>query len=209
MQLLSKRMILKWPYKKDEVIFESSDDGAYTIELEATGNYEVSVVGAGGGGTGTQSSNSSASSAGASGSGFVGTIKLEAGVYNINIGEGGIGKSQIDATLYGGVGGTSSLFINDTTLISSPGGGGGHSWWRSGASYATPGALPTINADIVSVFINAQGVSGAIMANPGYGGASVIIGTTYGKGGDAHRAGWGTVGHTGNNGYIKIVFKGV
>lgn len=209
MLLLSKRMILYCPYRKNEVLFSQSISGTYYIEVETKGMYEISVVGGGGGGTGTISSNSSASSAGASGSGFVGVIKLEKGVYSITVGAGGVGKSQLDATLYGGVGETSSFLLNDTALISSPGGGGGHSWWRSGASYATPGVLPTINTDVMSVSINAQGVTGAIMSNPGYGGSSVLEGTTYGKGGDAHRNGSYTTAYSGNDGYVQIVFKGV
>lgn len=192
-------------YKKGEVIFESSV--ARTYDFESVGcTCEISVIGAGGGAAGTQSSNACAASAGASGSGFIGIVKLPKGHIYLTIGAGGASQCWLDGNCYGSAGGNSIIKILEQPIISCAGGGGGHTWWRSGASPAALGAMPVIGIDVVGTpILNRQGNTGTNY-NSGPGGASIITGTMYGKGGDT--TGWsnGVQAFPGKDGYIKIKF---
>ena len=48
MELWSKNLLLKsCPYKKDQVIFESSTQGTYNVEILGKGKYEVYCIGGG------------------------------------------------------------------------------------------------------------------------------------------------------------------
>ncbi len=48
MELWSKNLLLRsCPYKKDQVIFESSTQGTYNVEILGKGKYEVYCIGGG------------------------------------------------------------------------------------------------------------------------------------------------------------------
>lgn len=200
------------PYKKDEIIFEQSVPGTYDFDVKSDCVVGVSDIGAGGGAAATQSENACAGSAGASGSGFVGEIKLNKGKYRAVVGLGGIAQFWLDGNCYGGVGGATILYQIDeqnnlTPLINCAGGGGGHTWWRSSASPAPLGAKPVITAQVIGTpTLNRQGNPGTNY-NSGPGGVSILVGTTYGKGGDTN--GWGRwmTASPGTDGYVKLVFK--
>lgn len=192
-------------YVNGEVVFESDVAGTYDVELLSAPFLKIFVIGAGGGAAGTKSSNSCAASAGASGSGFVGCVKLPKGKVTVVVGKGGLAQCWLDGTCNGETGGASMIKSAEETLVFSPGGGGGHTWWRSGASPASLGALPTINVEVVEEELNRQGNSGTNY-NSGPGGASIIADSTYGKGG--HNSGWSSnvEAFPGSDGYVKIEY---
>ena len=184
MELWSKNLLLKsGPYKKGQVIFESSTPGTYNVEILGKGKYEVYCIGGGGGGYYKRNPKSVGS--GGSGSGFIGIIKIEASILSVSVGAGGRYQS------YNGAG--SSI----GNLVITYGGG-------RGSTGGAAGAQPTINATIISTTLNSAGNPGESSGGSGpvAGGASLYNG--YGAGG---------VGQTGNNssgvsGYVKIVYKG-
>ena len=184
MELWSKGLLLKsGPYKKDQVIFESSTPGTYNVEILGKGKYEVYCIGGGGGGYYKRDNRIVAG--GGSGSGFIGIIKIEASTISVSIGAGGRYQS------YDGAG--SSI----GNLVITYGGG-------RGSTSSAAGAQPTINATIISTTLNSAGNPGERRAGsgPAAGGASLYNG--YGAGGVGQMG----INYSGVSGYVKIVYKG-
>ena len=173
---------IKAPYKKDQVIFESSTPGTYNVEVLADGRYEVYCIGGGGGGYYKVDPKSLCG--GGSGSGFIGIIKIEASILSVSVGAGGRYQS------YNGAG--SSI----GNLVITYGGG-------RGSTGGAAGAQPTINATIISTTLNSAGNKGKYGSSGTVaGGASLYNG--YGAGG----VGQFLNNSSGVSGYVKIVYKG-
>lgn len=198
MDLWSKRLLIKSsPYKAGELIFESSTAGSYTVDLKATGNYEVYVIG-GGAGSGTKISDYKWYTGGGSGAGFIGVVKLTKGSYSIQVGAGGKIAKLADTTFAGG-----SSKISDAIEAY-----GGKSVTVGEAG--TGGSKPTVNVPIISTTLNTAGKNGkqgqyyldSTYYVTVYCGASVYKG--YGKGGQIDSE----VLNAGKAGYVKIVYMG-
>lgn len=139
-----------------------------------TGLYTIEVHGGGGGGGGGSASSAAIimkPGGSGGGSGAVGTgILLKKGtVYNISVGKGGAGGSEVGAN--GSAGGTSKIVTSITfsiseTLVSVGGGGGG-----TGGSGGAGGSVGSVTG---SGFTN--------VASGSYGGGT--YGSSYGAGGD-------------------------
>lgn len=176
-------------YQPDEVVFESSTAGNYSLDVLATGRYEVICVGAGGGGERYKTSFGYTYSGGGSGSCFYGEILIQSGNYSINVGKGGNWGSGTQATS----GGNSN--ISDVCISY-----GGLGAYRTGGA---GGSLPSINTTIYSTTINSAGNSGnSGSSSSSQGGASLY--NEYGKGG------YGNPDYqtSGTDGYIRIIYKG-
>lgn len=198
------------PYKKDEIIFESTTPGTYEFTPKGNCICEVTLVGAGAGGAFNSSSNRSSAAPGSSGSGCIVRVFFKAKeTYQITVGKGGNPNGGRDANTWGGVGDASKVALLGQNLVLAPGGNGGHVWWPNAAAAATPPALcsfveSNIVFSVVDILLNRQGVSGGTYTGPG--GVSVIEGTEYGKGGSATNSGGGSTATAGKPGYVKIAY---
>ncbi len=210
MELWSKNLLLKYdPYKKDQVIFESSTPGTYNVELLADGKYEVYCIGGGAGAAHTSeriSGNVRYSRAGGgSGSGFVGIIKLKKSTLSCVVGNGGapLRVPSTTALLTGYPGGDSK--IQDFVISYGAPASVVRSYPSYCESYAAP--IPEISIVPLSQELNIAGnvgQTGTGSSGRGYaGGASVYNG--YGTGGTASAD---LSAHAGTAGYVKIVYKG-
>lgn len=181
-------------YDVDEVVFESSTAGTYSLELLETGKYEVYCVGGGGGGN-TYSSGIPPrffSSGGGSGGGFIGVINIVKSSYSIIVGNLGSRSTSQQA---GGTGGSSTI----GSLIICSGGIGGRS--NGFTPIGGSGGTVTLNTTPVNVTLNSSGNTGGGNTGTGtvLGGASLYNG--YGKGGDSNS-------NNARAGYVKIIYKG-
>ena len=176
-------------YDVDEVVFESSTAGTYSLELLETGKYEFYCVGGGGGYYSTLSGTRPISAGGGSGAGFIGIINITKGSISLTVGAGGVGHSKDGTSTAGG---TSSI----GSLVSCGGGGPGRLSGGGGV-----GGTITLNVTPVSSTLNSSGNRGNATSS-GYnatGGASVYNG--YGAGGGYNH-------YYGYEGYVKVVYKG-
>ena len=188
----------------DYKIHEFNTIGEHTFEVTSEGEIDILIVGGGGGGGNTSQFNSTGGGGGgAGGLIFENNLYVNEGTHNIQIGDGGNGKSTHDSgdsggdsifddylVAFGGGGGASSdsdtLNVNSGCLNNSPckgmdggsGGGGGHR--------AEPGES-----------INNQGHSGGKF-NGEYGSDGDYYGPTSGGGGAGEPGGSADVGY--NNG---------
>ena len=129
---------------------------------------------------------------------------LKAGTYILNVGAGGAWAGHLDANVWGGNGSQSSISKDGVVLATAGGGTGNHCWWRSGSAHnSTVGAAPTYTdtLGVTDVILNRQGNWGGLAATSS-GGASVISGTTWGKGGNTRDR---NSADNGNAGCIRIV----
>ncbi len=174
----------------------------YDIEkflyIPKTGNYKVTIVAGGGGGY---------YGGGGSGSGFKGTLELEQGWYKYTVGHRGeygtlsLSKSSTD--------GTNSKFekIDGTKYIEVYGGKRGRDVAK-GPSEGGKGGIDGVTNNFKEVGtpeVRKEGNPGTEgdATNRVYpGGASVILGTSYGKGGDGNGESGSAV--NGNGGYLSI-----
>ena len=184
-------------YEQGQLLFERTDAGSTSFTISEKIDANVFVVAAGGGAAGW----GGRSVGGGSGSGFVGRIIIPSGTYTINVGGGG-GGVNIDSdgsTLTAGTGGNSSI----GSLVTTYGGKGG----RVGRDHfdgGEGGALPVVNAQVVTTNLKIAGNNGSrISSSSAPGGNSVYGG--YGTGGSAVSSS----GKAGSSGYVKIVFVGV
>ena len=197
-------------YEDGELFFESNTPGTYTVTPKTNCYCEATVIAAGAGGAYNSSSNRSSAAPGSSGSGCIVRIWLKASItYTIKVGEGGVKNGGVDYNCWGGTGENSSISLNETPLINAPGGNGGHVWWPNAAAAATQPeacsfAADNANFEKIEVVMNERGRSGGTSTGPG--GASVLSGTTHGKGGSATQAGGASAATAGNPGYVKLVF---
>lgn len=175
------------PYTPDQVIFEQSTAGTYSLDILADGQYEVYCIG---GGAGCSSFTMSGFAAGGgSGAGFIGIIRIEKNNYTITVGNcsGNVQDGTVSA------GGNSSI---GSIIISY--GAKSHHWNPAGAG----GDLPYISTNIISQSLNSMGNSGTADYGSANGGASLY--NNYGKGGGFSN--WSFI--NGTAGYVKIVYKG-
>jgi len=193
-------------YAPDEVVFESSTAGTYTLDLLETGRYEVTVVAGGGGAKNVRETPSYSKGSGASGSCFKGEIQITKGSLSIVVGAGGTKSSS--RPIGNMVGGVSS--IGDLVSCPSQKAYGTQSTWFA---YQNNGA-PTVTATVYSTSINSAGNNGSIKMNSlvaHTGGKSVYDGTAtgYGAGGSVGAQSSNTPNpfEDGVVGYVKIVYK--
>lgn len=212
------------PYLPEQVVFESSTPGSYTLNLLAAGTYRIICVGAGGGAAAVSTyklnsnpsdpwHNAQAVAGGGSGGYSQSTVSLSAGAHYIQVGSGGAGSSGYNDTgsavsLTGSTGGGSTF---DSTILAYPG-GGGYAYAKSTSSShdrsATgggggPGTTTNGNAGSADSHGSNSAYSGTITAS---GGASVYGG--YGTGGSASATGMNNhpTANNGGNGYVKVTF---
>lgn len=184
------------PYEIDEVVFQRSTSGTETLNLLATGKYEVYCIAGGGGAVALSGGFFAVGCGGGSGSGFVGVIRMSQGNYTLTVGVGGTGVTSSSQTAKGETGGDSSI----GSLIISHGGEGG----KLSSGTSSGGTAPTITATVISSSVNRAGYSNNGSADTNYGGQSVYGG--YGKGGDYLVNGGGV--SNGVSGFVKIIYKG-
>ena len=185
------------PYDINKVIFEQATPGTYQVNLLGAGSYEVYCVAGGGRGGGysyrRMGDTHRIFCGGGSGSAFVGTVKLPQGILSIIVGDNASSRN--------------SLIGN---IITTYGGGDPYKISTYNAAAGAGGAAPTVNTQIVSQQINSKGNDGPITPNTSNsGGASLFNG--YGKGGDGSGGSRQDVvmyTSVGNNGYVKIIYKG-
>lgn len=201
-----KGSTLVYGYGINEVIFEQSAAGDYSLDIKVDGYYQLWLVGGGGGGAFNSSGNSGSSAAGNSG-GYV-NVKayLKKGSYTITVGAGGNASGGIDANAWGGNGSSSIIKLNDNTLVLAGGGTGNHVWWRDGYAYneviSTPNEINSDNFTLTETIENQVGNAGGLGGN----GSSPTGGASrygdYGKGGNVYNR---NSADAGGNGYVKVV----
>lgn len=193
-------------YSPEQIVFESSTPGTYTLNLLESGKYEVTVV-AGGAGSKYYMRSTVGSQilhivacGGASGSCFKGNIYLPSGNQTIIVGAAGKGNNSSSSSNM--IGGVSSI----GSIVSCP---SQKSTGSSGVygAYQNNGS-PTITSTVYKTYINAHGNDGeSIKVGDGTraGGKSTYDGTTtgYGAGASANNA-----YANGKAGYVKIVYIG-
>ena len=176
-------------YDPDEVVFESSTPGQYTLDLLDNGKYEVICIAGGGGGySAFPYFDDNYYFGGGSGSGFDCVLQLTAGSYTVVVGAGGVKQ-----------GGASAGDSQFGTSYAYKGGNGTAKYAGMGAA----GASPAITYTIVSTIFNKAGNAGTRDRNSAAaGGASVYDNTTtgYGAGGRSNINGYA--------GYVKVIYKG-
>ena len=186
---------LIYGYGVNDVLFESSTSGTYSLNIKQSGNYEITIVGAGGGGGGSAGSHAWMGANGGSGAVFKGVVNLSKSMITINVGEGGTGGNSSGANAPGGQNGTdSSVNFGSGKLITAGAGRGGHGTGDYGSSNTGAGGTLTITGiTTVSTSINQNGVTSSDVS---------ILGNNTGAGGVSTS---GKAGTKGQNGYVKIV----
>lgn len=192
-------------YSPEQIVFESSTPGTYTLNLLESGKYEVTVVAGGAGSKYFRRSTVFQSHiviacGGASGSCFKGDIYLPSGNQTIIV--GAAGKGNMSSSSSNMIGGVSSI----GSIVSCPS-------QKSTGSSSVYGAYqnngsPTVTSTVYKTYINAHGNDGeSIQIDDGTraGGKSTYDGTTTGYGAGA------SANHSyanGKAGYVKIVYIG-
>ena len=184
------------PYTLNQVLFEKSTPGTYTLNIDK-GIFEVSICGAGGGGGGSATSHSWLGSNGGSGAAFKGLVRFSKAVLKITVGKGGTGGYASGRNAGAGTNGSlSSIFQGTTNLISAGAGNGGYGTGDGfGANNGNGGTLTIGNVSVLSEITKSNGVKSSTIS---------ILGNGYGAGGAVRASNSGT---NGQNGYVKIVFK--
>lgn len=187
--------LVEQPYDIDEVVFESSTAGTYSVDLAANGKYEVICIAGGGGGlVWKRSGYASVEYGGGSGSGFDCVLQLSTGTYSIVVGKGGTLLKTSSTSKDAESGGNSQF----GTSYAYGGSGGLHN-----NNKAPGGSTPTVSYTIVSTIFNKAGNKGTNDASStAAGGKSVYDNTAtgYGAGGRSNQNGYA--------GYVKIIYKG-
>ena len=190
-----KGSTLVYGYKPSEVLIESSIAGTYTLNLEHSEDYEVTIVGGGGGGGGSAGSHAWLGANGGSGAIFKGVANLTSGTYTIKVGEGGLGGNSSGANAPGGSNGTeSSISKGSSVLITAGAGKGGHGTGDYANSNTGEGGILTKGTiNIISSNISQNGATSSTTS---------VLGNNSGGGGASAS---GKAGTKGQNGYVKIV----
>lgn len=202
-------------YTTNQTVFEKTAAGTYSVKLEKTGLYEITVVGGGGAAAmrGVYDDKGYGWSGG-SGGAFVGTFVLERGTYSAVV-----GKANNNTTAQSG--NSQTLNPTDTKtygssvsgVVSVGGGGSGH---YNSSYVGAAGAAATLSKTPVSTTLNSAGKpgnsgsggKGSAAAKQVDGGASVYNG--YGKGQGCKTSEYASKRSwiNGTAGYVKIVYKG-
>ena len=183
------------PYTPDQVLFESSSPGVYSLDILTDGVYEVYCIAGGSGGSNVHAVRQFTAS-GASGSGYIGNLKITQNTYQIVVARGSSGKYHRNEKV------SDAENSSVSAVVRSYGGKGGKAW--DPQTKAIGGDIPTIFAQEISFTLKQRGNDG-ITANDGgsySGGASLY--NSYGKGGDVYTNHYA---NDGANGYVKIIFK--
>ena len=191
-------------YKPNKVMLEKSTAGTYTLNLEHSGDYEVTIVGGGGGGAYNVSTKfSDGVISGGSGAGFKGIIHLKAGTHTVKVGAGGTSVNPGNAsTAKPGVGSSSSIGNIITAGCANADGTANAGFNGSGNVISKGGVLTYDKSAVRSYTIASNGNDGLQGWNTSVEGASsVISGTTYGAG----DIGKNSAMSKGQDGYVKIV----
>ena len=185
------------PYTPNQVLFESSTPGTYSLNILTDGVYEVYCIAGGSGGvTKHLILNNNPTASGASGSGYIGNLKITQGTYHIVVGRGSSGKYGRNEKV------SDAENSSISNVVTSYGGKGGKPY--NDQTQAVGGNIPTIFAQEISFTLKQRGNNGIIANYAGVysGGASLYNG--YGKGGDVRTRNYA---NDGANGYVKIIFK--
>lgn len=197
---------LVYGYKPNTVLLEKSTAGTYTLNLEHSGDYEVTIVGGGGGGAYNASKKfSDGVISGGSGAGFKGIIHLKAGTHTVKVGAGGTSVNPGNQpTAMPGVGSSSSIGNIITAGCANEDGTANAGVHGSGNVISKGGVLRYDSSVVKSYTLATNGNDGLEGWNTSVeGAASVISGTTYGAG-DKGQNGAMSKGY---DGYVKIVAK--
>ena len=195
---------LVYGYKPNTVLLEKSTAGTYTLNLEHSGDYEVTIVGGGGGGAYNASKKfSDGVISGGSGAGFKGVIHLKAGTHTVKVGAGGTSVNPSNQpTAMPGVGSSSSIGNIITAGCANADGTANAGVHGSGNVISKGGVLRYDSSVVKSYTLATNGNDGLEGWNTSVeGAASVISGTTYGAG-DKGQNGAMSKGY---DGYVKIV----
>lgn len=180
------------PYTPDQVIFEQSTAGTYSLDILADGQYEVYCIGGGAGGVKYTGGGRMFCASGGSGAGFIGIIEIVKNTYTITVGVGGTKNTSTSSSVGGG--GNSSI----SSLVIAYAAG------NHDANTAGPaGAIPTINTTIISQTLNRAGNKGSTSSGSTCSGG-VSVYSNYGKGGNS---GLQSAITNGTAGYVKIIYK--
>lgn len=208
-------LVYQGAYKANQVVFEKSTAGTYSVNLEKAGLYEITVVGGGGAAAmlGVYDDRGYGW-AGGSGGAFVGTFVLERGTRTVVV-----GKANNNTTAQTANSQTSNPTDTKTYgssvsgVVSVGGGGSGH---YNSNYVGAAGSAPTFTIQPTSTTLNRAGNAGASgsggkgSAAPATinGGASVYNG--YGKGQGCKTSEYASNRSwiNGTGGYVKIVYKG-
>lgn len=199
-----KGSTLVYGYAPNKVLFEKNTAGTSTLNIEYSGYYDITVVGAGSGGAFEYSAKfADGAAAGGSGGGFNGIAYLQAGSYSITVGAGGAGAWDNNSREYisASAGGASKF----GSIVTANGGTAPTARYNNGSQTAGQGGTVSYTASAFkNVLLNKQGNAGATATNASTsstyaGGASVYGG--YGAGGQAKHGG----AYAGGNGYVKVV----
>ena len=182
------------PYTPDQVLFESSTPGTYSLNVLTDGVYEVYCIAGGSGGATWHVMTNWRTATGASGSGYIGNLKITRHTYQIVIGGGSSGKYNTTKKV------SDAENSSISNVVISYGGKGG----KADGTQAIGGDIPTIFVQEISFTLKQSGNNGIVTGKSGSysGGASLYNG--YGKGGDVYTNNYA---NDGANGYIKIIFK--
>lgn len=208
-------LVYQGAYTANQVVFEKSTAGTYSVNLAKAGLYEITVVG-GGGAAAMRGvyDDKGYGWTGGSGGAFVGTFVLERGTRTVVV-----GKANNNTTAQSG--NTQTLNPTDTKtygssvsgVVSVGGGGSGH---YSSNYVGAAGAAATLTITPTTTTVNKAGNAG----NSGSGGSGGGNGATinggasvyngYGKGQGCVVSEYATKRSwiNGTAGYVKIVYKG-
>ena len=185
-------------YNSGTVLFSSDVPNTYSLNIPQSAIYYLDIVGGGGGasgGTYGRFHHKSAGGGGAGGAAFSGYIFLHSGVYTIQVGAGGAGGKNGNASWTGGDDGTNSfLKLVDNYIAIAAGGQCGYSIPKHQGTRT--GGVLTINTTVFGYTVKSNGIN----VQSSSGGAQSLYGG-YGKGGDGVYKGWG---NPGTNGFVRI-----
>lgn len=211
-------------YVDDQVVFEKSAAGTYSVNIQAAGQYEIIAVG-GGGGCGQMALGSvqytvAVSASGGSGAVVQGVFRLSAGTISVTV--GALGTSATIATA-GTAASTDGSATTVGSICSVGGGGAGKAGWGNPVVQqgGVAGSVISYNSSaLVSSTIISNGSAGTFSrwytANrdgtistsvvqspyPPYGSGSAGSATTRYSGGASF------TNSAGSAGYVKITYKG-
>jgi hypothetical protein len=208
-------LVYQGAYKTNQVVFEKSTAGTYSVNLEKAGLYEITVVG-GGGAAAMRGvyDDRGYGWGGGSGGAFVGTFVLERGTRTVVVGKANNNTTaQTSNSQTSNPSDTKTYGSSVSGVVSVGGGGSGH---YNSSYVGAAGAAATLTITPTSTTLNkagnagssGSGGKGSAAAATVNGGASVYNG--YGKGQGCKTSEYYTKRSwvNGTAGYVKIVYKG-
>lgn len=208
-------LVFQGAYSPEEVVFESSTAGTYSVNLEKAGIYEITCVGGGGAAAmrGVYDDKGYGWSGG-SGGAFVGTFSLTRGTRTVVVAKAN--NNTIAQTSNSQTSNPTDTAIYNSSVSGIVSVGGGGSGYYNPSAVGSAGAVPTLSITPRSTTVNRAGNvgvsgSGGVGGDAGVtvaGGASVYGGYGNGQGcvvsEYANKRSW----INGTGGYVKIIYKG-